>query len=66
MLGKVYLTKSLEMSLRRNLVCTLTQLERFIAAEQVRPRRTEDQADNNLEGRLRARFMALSLLGCFL
>lgn len=38
-LGKVYLTKSLKMSLRRNLVWTLTQLERFIAAEHVCPQK---------------------------
>lgn len=60
------MTKSLKMSLRRNLVWTLTQLERSTVAEQEHPRRTEDQADNNLEGRPRARLMALSLLGRFL
>lgn len=44
------LTKSLKMSLWRNLVWFLTQLGRFITVEQLCPKLTDDKTDNNVEG----------------
>lgn len=46
-LGKVYLTKSLSISLWRNLVCILIQLGRVITAEQLCPQTTDDKTDNS-------------------